>query len=291
MKRIVVPTDFSEAAALAMEQAEALARQHGARITLIHAANVTGATPDVFEWQAGKLDAYREAVRRDLQQRRGRLDSLVSELRGRGLNADSEVVDGPADEAIVEVARSFGADLIVLGTHTGAGPFHLGSVTTRVVRAAEQPVLVARQPVMHAQGFRRILHATDFEAPAGRALELAARLAAPEAAIELLHCWHVGAFEVRMEAYSQLREHLMEQATLRAGELIEKVTRRGLTLTFRAVDAPSPAQRILEALDADPDIDLVAVGSHGRRGWQRLVAGSVAEAVVRYAARPVLVVR
>ena len=53
----------------------------------------------------------------------------------------------------------------------------------------------------------------------------------------------------------------------------------------------SPARETLAMLDANPKLDLVVVGSHGRTGVQRVLLGSVAERIVRHARTPVLVAR
>ena len=52
--------------------------------------------------------------------------------------------------------------------------------------------------------------------------------------------------------------------------------------------------RIAEAISADADkwkADLIVVGTHGRRGFSRFLLGSVAESIVRVAAKPVLLIR
>ena len=52
-----------------------------------------------------------------------------------------------------------------------------------------------------------------------------------------------------------------------------------------------PANQILDALDVDPSIDLVVIGSHGRSGIKRMLLGSVAEKVSRHAPCPVFLAR
>jgi len=52
-----------------------------------------------------------------------------------------------------------------------------------------------------------------------------------------------------------------------------------------------PGNQILELLEADPSIDLVVIGSHGRSGIKRLLLGSVAEKVSRHAPCPVFLAR
>lgn len=63
-----------------------------------------------------------------------------------------------------------------------------------------------------------------------------------------------------------------------------------LTVMQEQVEAPSPADAIVSYAE-DQEIDLVVSGTHGRRGLQRLLIGSVAEEVLRRASCPVLTVR
>jgi nucleotide-binding universal stress UspA family protein len=63
-----------------------------------------------------------------------------------------------------------------------------------------------------------------------------------------------------------------------------------LSLEQTQVDAPSPAEAIVSYVE-DHDIDLAVLGTHGRRGLQRLLIGSVAEEVLRRAPCPVMTVR
>ena len=65
---------------------------------------------------------------------------------------------------------------------------------------------------------------------------------------------------------------------------------QALSLTQKQVEADAPAERILAYVE-DQDIDLIVMGTHGRRGLSRVLLGSVTEAVVRRAPCPVFVVR
>jgi nucleotide-binding universal stress UspA family protein len=65
---------------------------------------------------------------------------------------------------------------------------------------------------------------------------------------------------------------------------------QALSLTQKQVEATAPAERILAYVE-DQDIDLIVMGTHGRRGLSRALLGSVTEAVVRQAPCPVFVVR
>ena len=93
-------------------------------------------------------------------------------------------------------------------------------------------------------------------------------------------------------AYGQAQ--YLEAATAEANEAIkaarEQLEAAGLKVQTRVVEAHTAWRGILETATAI-DADLVVMGSHGRRGLEKLVLGSVAQRVLAHATLPVLVVR
>jgi nucleotide-binding universal stress UspA family protein len=90
----------------------------------------------------------------------------------------------------------------------------------------------------------------------------------------------------REQAQKTLETHLADQL-----ELLEKSgVRINRMRVGAAVDFGSPSERIL-ALAEELGADLIVIGTHGRKGIQRLMVGSVAENVLRHAHCAVLVVR
>lgn len=74
------------------------------------------------------------------------LEEAVAELRTTGVPADYEIIDGfDAADSLLDAATRFDASLIAVGTHgrQGIARIVLGSVTTRIVRSASAPVMVA----------------------------------------------------------------------------------------------------------------------------------------------------
>ena len=141
MKRIVCPTDFSQAAATAERQAAALAGPLGAEIVLLHVASETPLWRETLG--TPQVRAVFEA------QRKWAADALAERavaLAGQGVSARGLVKVGVPWEQIVRLAADEGADMIVMGTHgrTGLDRLLLGSVTERVVRRAPCPVLTVR---------------------------------------------------------------------------------------------------------------------------------------------------
>jgi nucleotide-binding universal stress UspA family protein len=129
-RRLLVPTDFSEAARRAFPWAALLARTFGAQLRAIYApprpplAVLAGTAPAA---PAVSADDLRRAVLPDLE----------------GLPLDVRVAPpGPAWDAIVRAAAD--ADLVVMSSHghDSLGDHILGSTTDRVLRHASCPVLV-----------------------------------------------------------------------------------------------------------------------------------------------------
>jgi nucleotide-binding universal stress UspA family protein len=146
MKEVLVATDFGPAADNALRYGEALARQFGARLHVLHAV------PNVY---ATSMDGYGYAaipsqVQEDLETTaRRHMRERVSDEDRQDLRAKTTVIthNSPA-VAIADYATQHAIDLIVLGTHGRGAVAHLllGNVAERVVRIAPCPVLTVRDP-------------------------------------------------------------------------------------------------------------------------------------------------
>lgn len=148
MKRIVCPTDFSDAAEAAERQAAALAGPLGAELVLLHVATET---PLWRESLAVQVRAVFEAQRKWVADT---LAARAAALSGRGVSVRWLVKVGVPWEEIVRAATDERADMIVMGTQgrTGLDRLLLGSVAERVVRAAPCPVLTVRPDNPEAGG-------------------------------------------------------------------------------------------------------------------------------------------
>ena len=137
---------------------------------------------------------------------------------------------------------------------------------------------------------RRILWPTDFSTGAGRAFPHAAALASwHEAELHVLNVKEKGGGEGTDASFPVSKETLTE--LLSAEENPPKhVDLDALTLVQEQRENGSPAASIVSYVE-EHDMDLVVAGTHGRRGLQRLLIGSVAEEILRTAPCPVLTVR
>ena len=149
LKKIVVPIDFSETSAQALPYAAALAERFGAEITLLHVIE-----PLPLPADSGYVPASTQSADQDTAQTH--LLTLSREAFDGDIPARTLVRRGQPFQEITDRASSLGADMIVLTTHGYTGLTHvlLGSTAERVVRHADCPVLVVREPG-HAPAKRR----------------------------------------------------------------------------------------------------------------------------------------
>jgi nucleotide-binding universal stress UspA family protein len=145
-KTILVPHDFSAHANHAAALARDVAKSHGARLVLVHVAELPpGLDPDAMVSSAPDA-APRPAREVVASGSVAHLDDLAARLRKEQLEVDAEVVVGSPVDEIIATARRVKADLIVMGTQGRTGVAHLlvGSVAERVVRTSPVPVLTLR---------------------------------------------------------------------------------------------------------------------------------------------------
>ena len=138
IQTILHPTDFSEYSDYAFRFACSLARDHGARVVVLHVAPPPAAVPiDGMPVTAPAPGLYKEHLEQRLHEIRPSDPNVPVEYR---------LEEGfPATE-ILRIANEIHADLIVLGTHgrTGLGRLLMGSVAEQVVRKATCPVLTVK---------------------------------------------------------------------------------------------------------------------------------------------------
>lgn len=145
--------------------------------------------------------------------------------------------------------------------------------------------------------FKRILVAVDGSSTADRALQEAIKLAGKcQGSLRIVHVVDIVNVNLGAEfpdspeisaAITKSGQDILRKAEAVAGEA-------GIAVETRLIEIDTLGRRIPEMIAADADAwpaDLIVIGTHGRRGLSRLLLGSVAEGVVRVAAKPVLLMR
>ncbi len=139
IKHILSPVDFSEASYVALKQAAELSNHFHAELCILHVVPPVP-TPLLASDYSFHVPKYEETLHDDALER---LKELIEQRVDKRILARPLVAYGLAAEEIVRVATEEKVDLIVIATHGLTGWRHLvfGSVTEKVVRTAQRPVL------------------------------------------------------------------------------------------------------------------------------------------------------
>ena len=289
IRRVLVGTDFSETSQGALQWGLAIARAHGAAVKVLHALRLPSlATPYVPVPPEIDLELERKALDRLAE---------VERIGGDGVAIETEIRHDDPAAALRDAARDGQADLVVIGTRGQSRLEHLllGSVAERVVATSPVPVLS-----VHAEDFdrhrplRRVLVPTDFSEEALRSARTALELlgARGKGELVLMHAYHI---PVEYSAYGALPTNwkFLEEAPLVAKSELDKwsteLSASGWKVT--TVVGEGPPASVIERLAKEHDVDLIAMGTHGRGTFRELVLGSVAKRVLQRSPCPVLTVR
>lgn len=162
---ILFPTDGSKAAAAALDHAVDHARQYDATLHLLFVAqddfgpsgliheehedvDVSGMVGEHDETQSTGMTSEEPVSQAVIAEHGEAVVSQVADTVGDDVTVETAVLSGTPYERILDYADDTGADMVVMGTHgrTGMDRYLLGSVTEKVVRTADVPVLTVRAP-------------------------------------------------------------------------------------------------------------------------------------------------
>ena len=281
--KLLVSLDGTPEAAVAVPPARALAKATGAEIVLGRVV------PD-------ESDRDNDAV----QESQDYLNRVAEEIRADGLQVHTATLTGNVPRAILREGHEQAADLIVMATHgrSGLGRAIMGSVTERVVAESTVPVMLLRPGGHPVTQVKTLLVPVDGTPGGSVALGVGLGLArAVGARIVLLRVvepipaylydgvyWSGGAY---------LDPTWDEEARAAAQSFVDGMVQRlqtaGVQAEGRAILGNVTAT-IVDTADA-VEADLIVMSTHALTGPARAILGSVADAVVRTARRPVLLIR
>jgi nucleotide-binding universal stress UspA family protein len=229
-------------------------------------------------------------------------DRAAGSLRAAGLQSSATVLSGDPRSVIPQHAQDTRADLILVGSHGASAVrrFLLGSVAAAVVRHAHCSVEIVRSA--HAGGARKLLLATDgsdFSQHAAQSIASRPWPAGTEvrvlSVVELVVPAAQAMFEPPQLAGTERMQEVRAAAMKRAEDAVraaeEILTGAGLAVSDSiSVLLEGPKSIILDEAE-EWEADMIVVGSHGRRGMDRFLLGSISEAVATHAQCSVEVIR
>lgn len=281
---ILLPVDGSEGATGILHHAAAQAQYWDATVHLLTVADTTRDSVTVVN-----ADVVDTLVTKGEET----VEEAASILRSHGVSYETDVVQGSPAPTIEEYANRYQHDLVIMPTHgrTGLSRYFVGSVTEKVVRLCQRPVLTARMQPDESLSFpfESVLIPTDGSAGAAAGVQHGLRLAdALEATVHVIGVAETGS--LGPDVRSVLSDEALETAASDAvDDVVRRAEKRGISETVRHLAHGDPSEEISDLID-EVEIDVVTMGRTGRRGVDRVLLGSVAERTVRSAPVPVITV-
>lgn len=278
MKKILVPTDFSKPALIAIEVAADIAKKANAEVTLLHIVeeasagsfNITGEVSSRSEDWEDKIFTMRL-----IEKGKKQMATAVENLKAAGVKVRSEIQMGAPFIGMRSIITEKNVDLVVMGTagQTKLEESIIGSNTEKVVRHAACPVLtVHRKPA--STDFKNIVYATSLskdEEVFSRVIKRTQQLY--DSTVHLVRINTPGNFQ---------RDAVVKKAM---ADFAKKLQLKNFTINvFNDLTEEEGIIYFADSIDAD----LIGMATHGRTGFAHVLAGSIAEDVVSHSKRPVL---
>ncbi|HEY9185308.1 MAG TPA: universal stress protein [Salegentibacter sp.] len=277
MKKILVPTDFSDQAENALKVAAQLARKFDSEIYLLHMLELPLQLIDPV--QGSNAHNLPESIF-FMKLAHQRFSKLMAKPYLKDLKVKETVLFHQAFDGIKEVSEERQCDLIVMGSHGASGfkEMFIGSNTEKVVRSSTIPVLVIKkdQPEFNIKDF---VFATDANEANRHTLKHADEIAKKLSAnLHLLFINTPNNFITSTEAYEMLERFI-------TGSQVD-----GDKIKLHVYSDTSVEKGILN-FARNLDAGLIGISTHGRKGIAHFFNGSISEDLVNHANRPVVTFR
>jgi nucleotide-binding universal stress UspA family protein len=282
--KILVPVDGSHSCLHAKMLAVSIAKKFKSKVTVVHCASHEFMHPELkaqYQLPRSILHKIDEAY---LQAGKKIIRNAEEMFKEAGIDVDARLVtyEDPA-EFILEIVKDEGYDLVIIGNRAGnqSERYSLGSVTEKVARHAECPVLIVKKKPK----VKKLLTAVDGSKYADKALEYAVQLAKNyNANLALIH--------VEEDKLIRVGGPQVEDCVGTVGECILKDAATKLEgVPFdRKLEYGSPAEVIIKVAKK-ADVDIIVVGSRGLSSVRRFLLGSVSDDISMHARNSVLIVR
>jgi len=270
MKKILVPTDFSQHAEYALKVAAQIARKNNSEIVLLHmlelphqAGDALGSGSEIPEIMYFKNHAI------------GKLDSLMDAEYLGGISVSRIILFEKVFEGILNLTRKNNIDFIVMGSHGASGfqELYAGSNTEKVVRFSEVPVLVIKGETAQFKA-DNFVFASDFadeiKKPFSKVLDF------------------VRAFNSKLNLVMINTPNSFRTSTQAERIMNDFVSGFDMPTHTLSVYNDTNVERGVLNFAARENADLIGMCTHGRKGFSHFFNGSTAEDLVNHAARPVI---
>tara|TARA_R110000787_G_scaffold43892_2_gene107453 strand:+ start:18828 stop:19652 length:825 start_codon:yes stop_codon:yes gene_type:complete len=270
MKRILVPTDFSEQAENALKVAAQMAKKNGSEIYILNSLELpthlstsgsSGAMPESLFFIKLAEKHFDELLKKPY------LDGLLIH--------EAIIGHGEIYNDVSEVVKEKDIDLIIMGSHgiNGFMEMFIGSNTEKVVRTSKIPVLVIKNEHLDFKT-DNFVYATDFSEECQAPFKEAQKFAeATNSHLNLLYVNTPSGFKTTQEINKIIKDFVKDQ--------------NEESISIHIYNDTSIEKGILN-FASETNANLIGMGTHGRKGISHFFNGSVSEDLVNHANMPVM---
>jgi nucleotide-binding universal stress UspA family protein len=268
-KRILIPTDFSETADLALLHAVDMAKRVYAEIILLHVVVAYTVKPGMEEQTSALTDVVAE-----------KLSLKAAEIKAQfGFDIITRVAIGTIRDEVVKAAEETGSDVIVLGTHgvSGIKEFLMGSNAFRIVSEATCPVLSV-QATPQQKGFKQILVPIDNSFHSREKLNLAIRFA---------HTYNAQLHICGLRSHDHDDHDLNTRFRLKMQQVEEYVAEHNVAFSITTLFCSNIAKTTME-FATEKNADLIIIMNEQETNTTGFFMGPYAQQIVNHSTIPVL---
>jgi len=270
MKKILVPTDFSDHAGYALQVAAQIARKNGGEIFLLHmlelphqGSDAVGSGRDLPEIMLFKNAAI------------NKLEDLMNDDSLADLKVSEIIQFELAFDGIMNISKKNDVDLIVMGSHGASGfkEMFIGSNAEKVVRNSDIPVLIIKKEEGDFN-VNKFVFASDFsdeiKNPFAKVVDFANKF---DSELHLVMINTPSSFKPTQVADSIMNDFI-------SNFKINKLT----THIYNDINVENGVLNFANQIDAD----LIGMSTHGRKGLAHFFNGSISEDLVNHSKKPVI---
>ncbi|AXB56479.1 universal stress protein [Flavobacterium fluviale] len=273
MKRILVPTDFSEHAEDALKVAAQIAKRNNSEIILLHMLELPHQSNDAI---MGGVSIPESML--FMKKANEMLDEAASREYLNEISVTEVVKMDKPIHGITQISKDYDVDLIVMGSHGSSGVEELliGSNTEKVVRNSEIPVLVIKKNISNFNA-SNIVFASDFSEEAKKPFEKLLNLSKLfESKLHLVTICTPNSFKPT---------HISEEA------MNEFVSQFNISNYTTQIYNDTNIEKGIINFSNKINADIIGMCTHGRTGFAHFFNGSISEGLVNHAVKPVITLK
>ncbi len=270
MKKILVPCDFSDPAVQAFKFAVEIATQSKGEIILLNVVEV----PVMHETVLMPTLYFEEAFFKDMRAESQKKFEKMKDKWGGNVAVSAVVEFGSTTFTIREFIKKKKIDLVVMGTHgaTGLRDFFIGSNTEKIVRTSDVPVIVLKKSMKLSSVKNIVLPNNLVEEQEDLTMHIK----------ELQNFFKATVHIVYINTPAEFNRDSITKKRL--SDFAKRYMIKNFTLNiFNDIDQEEGVRNFTREIKGD----MVLMGTHGRRGLNHLMTGSIAEDIANHIECPI----